>query len=43
MHDSSTYGALPVQTTLSELDHISKSHDYETVLTENIYGLSPIK
>ena len=40
LHDGTTCSALLVHTTFSDLDHISKSQQCETVLTENFVFLS---
>ena len=36
LHDGISYGALPMCTTFSDLDHISRSWQCQTVLTENL-------
>ena len=36
LHDGTTYWALPVHTTCSDRDHISRSHQCWTVLAENV-------
>ena len=36
LHDGTTYYALPVHITYNDLDHISRSGECKTVLTENV-------
>ena len=39
LHDGSTHKALPIHTTFSDLDCISRSQQCQTVLTENFMFL----